>query len=195
MNFEDLQKLKERLGAKVYKETLFGKRKEVKREFKRENKNRPREMSAKKPASILREVTKIKKVTARDPRFDSLCGTFDEKAFKRSYGFISKLRENDVNSLRKELDQATDPKTIKKIKYLTQRLENQLREEKRLKEKEEKKWQEKKELLASIKRGEKPVFKKKCKSNLQRYSSLFSYFIYILQRRKEFWILSHSMKN
>lgn len=195
MSFEDLQKLKERLGAKVYKETLFGKRKEVKREFKRENKNRPREMSAKKPASILREVAKVKLVKARDPRFDSLCGTFDEKAFKRSYGFISKLRENDLNSLRKELDQATDSKTIKKINYLTQRLENQLREEKKLKEKEEKKLQEKKELLASIKRGEKPVFKKKCKSNLQCYSGLFSYFIYCLQRRKGFWIWFHSMKN
>lgn len=165
MSFEDLQKLKDRLGAKVYKETLFGKRKEVKREFKRENKNRPREMSAKKPASILKEIVRVKKVVTRDPRFDSLCGTFDEKAFKRSYGFISKLRENDLNALRKELNQATNPKTIKKIKYLIQRLENQLREEKRLKEKKEKKQQEKKELVASIKRGEKPAFKKKCKSN------------------------------
>ncbi|XP_032663284.1 ribosomal RNA processing protein 36 homolog [Odontomachus brunneus] len=161
MSFEDLQKLKERLGSKIYNETLFGKKKEVKREFKRKNKNRPREMSAKIPVPKLREVVKIKKVLNRDPRFDSLCGTFDEKVFKRSYGFLSELRENDLNALKKKLKQTTDPKILKKIKYLIQRLENQLREEKRLKEKEEKKQHEKKEVLASIKRGEKPVFKKK----------------------------------
>lgn len=163
MSFEDLQKLKERLGSKVYNETLFGKKKVVKREFKRANKNRPREMSAKIPVSRLREIVKIKKAVNRDPRFDSLCGTFDEKAFKRSYGFISKFRENDLNNLKKELKQTTDPKIIKKMKYLIQRLENQLREEQIQKKKEEKIQQEKKEMLASIKRGEKPVFKKKCK--------------------------------
>ncbi|EFN81267.1 ribosomal RNA processing protein 36 homolog [Harpegnathos saltator] len=161
MSFEDLQKLKDKLGTKIYKETLFGKKEVIKRQFKRENKNRPREMSAKIPVSGLREVVKVKKVVTRDPRFDSMCGTFNEKAFKRSYGFISKLRENDLSTLKKELTQATDPRVIKKIKYLIQRVENQLREEKRLKKKEGKQQQEKKELMESIKRGEKPVFKKK----------------------------------
>ncbi|XP_011694309.1 PREDICTED: ribosomal RNA processing protein 36 homolog isoform X2 [Wasmannia auropunctata] len=165
MSFEDLQKLKERLGTKVYNETIFGKRSKKKMErteFKRENKNRPREISAKKPISRYKESTRVKKaVSSRDPRFDSLCGTFDKKAFRHSYAFINKLRENDLKTLQKELKETTDPKTVKKIKYLIQRLENQLREEKKTKEQEEKKWQEKKELLESVKRGEKPTFKKK----------------------------------
>lgn len=163
MSFENLQKLKEKLGTKVYNETVFGKKTKKKTEFKRENKNRPREMSAKIPVSRFKEVVKVKKIVSRDPRFDSLCGTFDEKTFKRSYGFISKFRENDLKTLKKELKEATDPKAIKKIKYLIQRLENQLREEERLKKKEEKKYEEKKEVLETLKRGEKPVFKKKCK--------------------------------
>lgn len=166
MSFADLQKLKEKLGTKVYNETIFGKkskRKTGRTEFKRENKNRPREMSAKEPVPKRKELTQVKKVVSRDPRFDSLCGTFDEKAFRHSYAFINKLRENDLKTLQEELKETTDPKTTKKIKYLIQRLENQLREEKRRKEKKEKKWQEKKELLESAKRGEKPVFKKKCK--------------------------------
>lgn len=165
MSFEDLQKLKEKLGTKMLKDALFGKKKEIKREFKRKNKNRPREMSAKIPVSTLREVIKVKKVVNEDPRFNSLFGTFNEKAFKHSYGFLSKLRKDELNILKKELEQVTDPKTIKKLKYLIQRFENQLREEKRLKEKREKKQQEKKELIESIKRGEKPIFKKKCKLN------------------------------
>lgn len=163
MSFQDLQKLKERLGTKIYNETLFGKKRQRKTEFKRKNKNRPREISAKIPASSFKELVKVKTFIPRDPRFDSLCGTYDEKVFKRSYAFLNKLRENDLKALKKELKTATEPKTIKKIKYLIQRLENQLREEKKSKEKEEKKQQEKKELLESIKRGEKPVFKKKCK--------------------------------
>lgn len=162
MSFEALQKLKEKLGTKVYNETIFGKKNKKKIEFKRENKNRPREISAKKPIPKYK-VTQVKKVVSRDPRFDSLCGTFDEKAFRHSYAFINKLRENDLKTLQKELKETTDVKATKKIKYLIQRLENQLREEKKKKEKEEKKWQEKKGLLESVKQGEKPAFKKKCK--------------------------------
>ncbi|KYN02076.1 PREDICTED: ribosomal RNA processing protein 36 homolog [Cyphomyrmex costatus] len=165
MSFEDLQKLKEKLGTKVYNETLFGKKNKKKMEkikFKRENKNRPREMSSKKSIPIkCEEMTQVKEVVFRDPRFDSLCGTFNEKVFKNSYTFINKLRENDLKTLQKELTEATDFKAIKKIKYLIQRLENQLREERKRKEKEDKKRLEKKELLESVKRGEKPVFKKK----------------------------------
>lgn len=166
MSFEDLQKLKEKLGTKVYNETIFGKKSKKETEktkFKRANKNSPREISAKKPVPRYKESIQVKKVISRDPRFDSLCGTFNEKAFKHSYAFINKLRENDLKTLQKELKETTDLKAIKKIKYLIQRLENQLREERKRKEKEEKKRQEKKELLESVKQGKKHVFKKKCK--------------------------------
>lgn len=162
MSFEDLQKLKEKLGTKVYKEALFGPRKaKNKLEYKRENKNRPRETTAKKPVSRFREIVHAKKNAPRDPRFDSLCGTFNEKIFKKTYGFISELKENDLKALRSELEKTDDPKTIKKIKYLIQRLENQLREEKRRDVQEERKNEEKREIVQSIKRGEKPAFKKK----------------------------------
>ncbi|XP_050455800.1 ribosomal RNA processing protein 36 homolog [Cataglyphis hispanica] len=166
MSFEDLHKLKEKLGTKIYNQTIFGNKSKKKTEFKRENKNRPREMSAKKPVSRFIESVSVKKIIARDPRFDSLCGTFDEKAFKHSYAFINELRENDLETLRNELKEATDLKTKRKIKYLIQRFENQLREEKKRKEKEQKKREEKKEVLELIKRGEKPVFKKKSEQKI-----------------------------
>lgn len=161
MSFEDLQKLKEKLGTKMYNQTIFGNESKRKTEFKRENKNRPREMSAKKPVSRFKELVSVKKVIARDPRFDSLCGTFNEKAFKNAYAFINDLRANDLQTLKNELKETTDLKAKTKIKYLIQRLENQLREEKKRKEKEERELEEKKEVLDSIKQGEKPVFKKK----------------------------------
>lgn len=164
MSFEDLHKLKEKLGSKIYKEAFFGPGKVNKKiDFKRENKNRPREISSKKPVSQFREVVQVKKYVPRDPRFDSLCGTYDPKQFKKNYAFINKIKENDIKNLKKELTRSRDPKQIRKIKYLIQRLENQLREEKRRILNEEKQREEKKEIAEAIRRGEKPVFKKKCK--------------------------------
>ncbi|XP_012215727.1 ribosomal RNA processing protein 36 homolog [Linepithema humile] len=165
-SFKELMKLKEKLGTKIYNETAFGRRSKRRVEFKRENKNRPREMSAKKPVSRFNPAVVVKKFVSRDPRFDSLCGTYDEKAFRHSYAFLNEYRANDLQTLQKELKETTDPKSIKKIKYLIQRLENQLREGKKQMEKEEKKQQEKKELLESIKQGEKPVFKKKSEKKI-----------------------------
>lgn len=161
MSFEDLQKLKEKLGTKVYNEAIFGPRKSKQATFKRENKNRPREMTAKKQVPRFREIIQVKKHVPRDPRFDNLCGTFNEKAFKNAYSFVNKLRENDLEALKKELRVTEDPKRINKIKYLIQRLENQLREEKRKNEREEKKVKEKKEIIEAVKSGKKPTFKKK----------------------------------
>lgn len=161
MSFEELQKLKEKLGTKVYKEMLFGPRKIKKIVFKRENKNRPREMSAKKTVPRFREVIHVKKHVPRDPRFDSLCGTFDPKQFKKDYGFLTDVKQNDLKKLKEQLKETSDSKMRKKIQYLVQRLENQIHEERRRNQAEEKKREEKNKIAEAIKRGEKPAFKKK----------------------------------
>ncbi|XP_063982036.1 ribosomal RNA processing protein 36 homolog [Diachasmimorpha longicaudata] len=166
MSFEDLQKLKEKLGSKVYNEAVFGTRRVKKTEFKRENKNRPREMSAKRQVSRLKEIVHVKKHEPRDPRFDPLCGNYDEKAFKNSYSFLFKLKENDLKALKNELKTTDDPKQIKKIKYLIQRIENQLTEETRKKQRAEMKSAEKREIVEAIKSGEKPKFRRKSEKRI-----------------------------
>ena len=105
LSFEELQKLKERLGTNIYNEAMFGsKRKNLKTtqsEFKRENHNRPREMSSKKPVySGIKCDTKVKKHMPRDPRFDSLCGTFNEKvchSYLNLIFFFNYFREKIYN--------------------------------------------------------------------------------------------------
>ncbi|XP_008549114.1 ribosomal RNA processing protein 36 homolog [Microplitis demolitor] len=171
MSFEELHKLKDKVGAKIYNEALFGKKNPKKREFKKNtyrnlNDDRPVEVSAKKKVSRLMNVISVKKPTARDPRFDRLCGEFNEKAFKNSYSFVTKLKENDIKALKKELKSSQDPEEIKKIKYLIQRLENQLREEARKQKREESQQAEKKEIVEAIKKGEKPQFKKKSEKKI-----------------------------
>ncbi|KAJ8674296.1 hypothetical protein QAD02_005558 [Eretmocerus hayati] len=168
MSFEDLHKLRDKLGTKVYNAALFGiKKTKVVKKFKRENKNRPREESAKKQVPRFREVIPVRKLQRpRDPRFDRLCGTFNEKAFKNSYSFLLDVKKNDLKKLKKELENEEDPKQIKKIKYLIQRLENQLREEERKETKSAKEKEEKQRLVQAIKSGEKPIFKKKSEKRL-----------------------------
>lgn len=55
---------------------------------KRANKNRPMEMTSKKPVPRFREVIQAPKREVRDPRFESLCGNFDESRFKKAYSFL-----------------------------------------------------------------------------------------------------------
>ncbi|KOB66788.1 Ribosomal RNA processing protein 36-like protein, partial [Operophtera brumata] len=67
LSFEELQKLKEKVGAKVYKEALFGTTKKNERKvFKRENKNRPREMTAKKQVPMVVKLPSLKETTDPD---------------------------------------------------------------------------------------------------------------------------------
>ncbi|XP_054264923.1 ribosomal RNA processing protein 36 homolog [Macrosteles quadrilineatus] len=177
LSFEDLQKLKEKLGTKVYNQTIFGVKKEkTSSEFKRANKNRPREESSKKKVPPLREVVPIKKNTVCDPRFDSSCGTFNEEAFKNAYSFINDIKQNEKQQLYKELKKTPNQERKKEIKYLIQRIENQEREEKIKQKKKEKLQQEKEEQIQSLRQGKKPQFIKKSERKVldlvERYEEL-----------------------
>ncbi|GMQ05257.1 hypothetical protein CsSME_00050358 [Camellia sinensis var. sinensis] len=72
VTFEDLQKARSNGSHAVYKKPNSEKK------GGRANKNRPMEVSAKKPVSRFREVIQVPKKVVRDPRFESLCGNFDE---------------------------------------------------------------------------------------------------------------------
>ncbi|PSN40599.1 Ribosomal RNA processing protein 36 [Blattella germanica] len=161
MSFQELQKLKEELGSKVYNEAMFGIRKEKKTSFKRENKNRPREMSSKRPMPTDHLIIKTKKTIPRDPRFDSLCGTYDEKVFRRSYAFLDRIRSKEKFKLKKELKTETDTGRKEEIKYLIQRMENQEREKKKLQMKNKRKQEEHNANIDMLRQGKKPVYIKK----------------------------------
>ncbi len=99
MSLEEIQALKESLGLKAYNRALAGdqqvnesgqkwKKREKREAFKRENKNRPREMSSKRAVPRLRDVVGVTaeqnakdglKAKKRDPRFEQTSGEFDRK--------------------------------------------------------------------------------------------------------------------
>lgn len=173
MSFAELLALKEKLGSKVYNEAIFGsessvanqRKKNPKRgkEFKRENKNRPREVSAKRQVPLL---SSSKKSTAnatapRDPRFDSNCGDFDRDKFKEDYSFVNEIREKEISELKsqlKHLKGAEAAEEKQKVKTVLQRMQNQNTEEKKLMERKQAMAQDRAVNKSAIKNERKPFF-------------------------------------
>ncbi len=82
MSIEELLKLKEQIGQKL-KDKAKPEEFSDRDKFKRENKNQPRmEKISKRPLKRPADVVGVKsenKRDRRDPRFDDLCGEFDQK--------------------------------------------------------------------------------------------------------------------
>nr|SVE76039.1 EOG090X0E8U [Daphnia hispanica] len=160
LTFEELQKLKEKIGSKKFNQTLTGikKKPQERTDFKRANPNRPREISSKSRKIETKVAIQVPKVFRNDPRFDNLCGEFREKSFNRNYDFVNKMKEDEVKKLKEELREETQPRRIEKIKYLIQRMENQIRSEKMRKLEEEKQEEERRITIEALKEGKSPYF-------------------------------------
>ncbi|XP_031356886.1 ribosomal RNA processing protein 36 homolog isoform X2 [Photinus pyralis] len=174
MSFEELIKLKEEIGAKEYNNIVLppNEKSKAPRSFKRENKNRPRERSSKIPVSRL-QMENTKKPNSRDPRFDPLCGNYDEKIFRTNYKFVKDIRMKEREQLAKELKKEKDPDKKHKIKLLIQRMDNQNREyDKRDKQRETQEG-ERKVIRQTLRKGQKPVFKKKSEKRLENLISKY----------------------
>merc|ERR1719474_2637323 len=165
MSIEEIQKLKERLGLKLFQQKLEGTAPErgKKVEFKRDNKNRPREMSSKKTVGRFREVVQVAKKERRDPRFDPLCGEFNDKLFKESYQFVNEVKSKELVELKKQLRTEEDRERREEVKYLIQRIENQLRAEAQNQVKRAQAEAENSEKKEKLKSGEKPFYMSKAK--------------------------------
>jgi len=165
MSIEEIQKLKERLGLKLFQQKLEGTAPErgKKVEFKRDNKNRPREMSSKKTVGRFREVVQVAKKERRDPRFDPLCGEFNDKLFKESYQFVNEVKSKELVELKKQLRTEEDHERREEVKYLIQRMENQLRAEAQNQVKRAQAEAENSEKKEKLKSGEKPFYMSKAK--------------------------------
>lgn len=172
MSFAELISLKEKLGTKVYNEAMFGEsgqraKKSIKNELKRENKNRPREVTAKKTVPFMGKKKRTKKdeeTRVRDPRFDEKCGEYDKKKFKEDYNFISDIREREIGELKTKLkDRATSMEEKRKIRLLVQRMNNQNVEAQKLKKREAVLNEEKQNIQEARKQDKLPFYSTKRK--------------------------------
>lgn len=86
----------------------------------RANKNRPREVSAKRP-----EPKQLKKIVRRDPRFDDRCGSLNLDEFQESYKFLEEVHEQEKKVLAREIKRTKDEESREQLKKLQQRIQNQ----------------------------------------------------------------------
>ncbi|XP_026216701.1 ribosomal RNA processing protein 36 homolog [Anabas testudineus] len=163
MSFEDIVKLQSKVGTKVYNEVAYGNnKKQETSKKKRLNKNRPVEISAKKPAPYLRQVVHVRKPTLRDPRFDDLSGEYKPEIFEKTYKFINdiKLREKEI--IKKQLKKKKSNNERKeKLQLLLKRMENQERARLTREQQREREQQFKRQQRERANQGVRPFFLKK----------------------------------
>uniref|UniRef100_A0A3B5BAI2 rRNA biogenesis protein RRP36 n=1 Tax=Stegastes partitus TaxID=144197 RepID=A0A3B5BAI2_9TELE len=168
MSFEDIMALQNKVGTKVYNQVAYGsnKSRETSKK-KRLNKNRPMEISAKKPAPFLRQVVPVRKPTLRDPRFDDLSGEYKPEIFEKTYKFINDIRHREKEIVKKQLKKTKNNNSRKeKLQFLLKRMENQERARKSREQQRERELQFRREQRERANQGAQPFFLKKCKKPL-----------------------------
>ncbi|XP_010871364.2 ribosomal RNA processing protein 36 homolog [Esox lucius] len=164
MSFEEIMALQNKVGTKVYNEIAYGntKLKNAPAKKKRLNKNRPMEISAKRPAPFLRQVVQVKKTVSRDPRFDDLSGEYKPEIFEKTYRFINDIKQREREVVQKRLKKPI--KSVQKkdeLQFLLKRMENQERARKTREEQREKELEFKRKQREMAGQGLKPFFLKK----------------------------------
>lgn len=94
----------------------------------RANKNRPMEMSSKKPVSRFREIIQVPKKATRDPRFESLSGQLDVERFKKRYNFL--YEDNlpaEKEELKTQMKKSNDPEEVNELKSRLSWIDKQLK--------------------------------------------------------------------
>ncbi|GFP85176.1 ribosomal rna processing protein 36 homolog [Phtheirospermum japonicum] len=111
VTFEELQRARSDGSEMVYRKL------NTEKKASRANKNRPMEISSKKPVSRFREVIQVPKKVVRDPRFESLCGTLNVDGFKQRYNFIyENALPAEKEELKKQMKKTNDPEAVNELK-------------------------------------------------------------------------------
>ncbi|XP_075904932.1 ribosomal RNA processing protein 36 homolog [Nelusetta ayraudi] len=167
MSFEDVLKLQNRVGTKVYNQVAYGGSgggsiSHGKRRKPRQNKNRPMEISAKRPVPVLRQVVTARKPMFRDPRFDDLSGEYKPEIFEKTYKFIDDIRSREKHLVQKKLKKLkTNGQRREELSFLLKRMENQERAKKNREEQRERELQFKRQQRERANQGAAPFFLKK----------------------------------
>ncbi|KAJ2884744.1 rRNA biogenesis protein rrp36 [Coemansia aciculifera] len=139
----------------------FGKGKS--KDLHRDSKKKPAVMSSKRPVSRFRQVVDISKPQTRDPRFDSLSGHFNEDLYEKSYGFLDRQQEEEIESLKTQMQKikSRDPHEAQRIQTVVSSMQSQIAAKKQKKHSQDLKRKHRKLELEAVKQGKTPYFLKK----------------------------------
>lgn len=93
---------------------------------------------------------------SRDPRFDPLCGNFNQDLFKKSFNFINGYKKTELTMLQKAMYEEKNKEEREQLKDLYQRQKSKLMQEEKDERKMEQKRRWKKEELELVRQGKRP---------------------------------------
>lgn len=108
----------------------------------RSSKHAPMEMSSKRPVSRKREILPVKKLQARDPRFDPLVAArssagigsahgngeqVSEDRARRAYAFLDEYRDDEMRQLKAAIKKAKNPADKEKLQRALMSMESRKR--------------------------------------------------------------------
>ncbi|CAB4313697.1 unnamed protein product [Prunus armeniaca] len=135
----------------------------------RVNKNRPMEVSCKKPVTRFREVIQGSKKVVRDPRFESLCGTLDVDGFRKRYDFLfANELPAEREELQKQVKKSKDPEVIEELKKHISWIDKQLKSESAKRTEAAILAEHKQKEREAAKQGKQPFFLKKSEIRKKR---------------------------
>ncbi|CAI9259641.1 unnamed protein product [Lactuca saligna] len=168
VTFEELQK------ARSDGSHVVNQKPKLERKGKRENKNRPMEISSKKPVGRFREVIQAPKKIVRDPRFESLCGTLDVDGFKKRYNFLYESElPKEKEQLKKQMKKTKDPEVISGLKERLAWIDKQLKSASTKHTDKEILVKHKKKEREAAKQGKQPYYLKKSEIRKQELVEKF----------------------
>ncbi|CAL1401159.1 unnamed protein product [Linum trigynum] len=163
VTFEELQKARSNGSDSVYRKPNLEKR------AKRANKNRPVEVTCKKPVSRFREVIQAPKKVVRDPRFESLCGTLNVEGYRKRYDFLYESNlPAEKEELKKQLRKSKDPVVVDQLKNRVAWIDKQLKFDTTKQVESSILTEHKKKEREAAKQGKQPFYLKKSEIKKQR---------------------------
>ncbi|KAJ2617210.1 rRNA biogenesis protein rrp36 [Coemansia sp. RSA 1365] len=129
-------------------------------ELHRESKKMPSIMSSKRPVGRFRQVVDMPNPRSRDPRFDSLSGHLNEDLFEKSYEFLEKQQQEEMEELRKQAGKLKNknPGEAQRIQKALGSLQSQAAAKQQKKRMQELKRTHRKMETEAVKQGKNPYF-------------------------------------
>ncbi|XP_014261870.1 ribosomal RNA processing protein 36 homolog [Cimex lectularius] len=129
------------------------------------NKKKPREESSK--IRLRRSfASKIAPPKGRDPRFDSLCGEFNQADFKESYSFLKDVKQKEEQALKSQLRVEKDAERKEQIRSLLKKYKDRALEKERIEKKKQKEFEQSQKVKQALKEGKPARFRNKAEKQI-----------------------------
>lgn len=141
---------------------------------RRLNKNRPVEMSSKRPVAEPWPAVDVPRKVRRDPRFEALSGTLDEAKFRKSYGFVfDQVIPAEKEELQERMKKEKNAHKKKGMQAKLTRLEQTLKKEAQQRKVDRREKERNDAEKEAVRQGKRPYYLKKSDVKKQEWAEKY----------------------